>query len=118
LATGSPTLRVGRQQELPTPALRPRERSRAYPRGIPSSSTPMFAGQPFKVAAFIFIVILGLIVFPRRIQEIAQEDIKVDGAIQPVTETQAGLGLPRFTGSPAAPKLALPISGREAKLIH
>jgi len=75
----------------------------------------MFAGQPFKVAAFIFIVILGLIVFPRRIQEIALEDLNAATATQPVKESQAGLGLPRL-GPPAAPKLALPISGREAQL--
>ncbi|MCI0568670.1 MAG: serine/threonine protein kinase, partial [Acidobacteria bacterium] len=60
VAPGAPTIRVGRQ-ERPTAALRPIERARTYPRGIPSISTPMFAGQPFKVAAFIFIVILGLI---------------------------------------------------------
>jgi len=115
-APGAPTLRVGRQ-EAPTPALRPRERARAYPRGVPSNSTPMFAGQPFKVAVFIFIVILGLIVFPRRIQEIAQGDLNAATATQPVTETQAGLSLPSLGGPPAAPKLALPVFGREAKLI-
>src|SRR6185436_17116929 len=115
-APGAPTLRVGRQ-EAPTPALRPRERARTYPRGVPSNSTPMFAGQPFKVAVFIFIVILGLIVFPRRIQEIAQGDLNAATATQPVTETQAGLSLPSLGGPPAAPKLALPVSGREAKLI-
>ncbi|MCI0659343.1 MAG: serine/threonine protein kinase, partial [Acidobacteria bacterium] len=115
VAPGAPTIRVGRQ-ERPTPALRPIERARTYPRGIPSISTPMFAGQPFKVAAFIFIVILGLILFPRRIHEIAQEDLKA-AAINPrVTENQAGLSLPGLGAAPA-PKPALPSSGHEAKLI-
>jgi predicted Ser/Thr protein kinase len=114
VAPGAPTLRVGRQ-ERPTPALRPIERARTYPRGVPSIATPMFAGQPFKVAAFIFIVILGLILFPRRIHEIAQEDLKAAATNPPVTESQAGLGLGGLR-SPA-PKPAFPTTGHEAELI-
>ena len=115
MLAGTTTLRVGRQ-EAPTPALRPRELARTYPRGVPSTSTPMFAGQPFKVAAFIFIVILGLVLFPRRVQEIAQEDLKSAADTQPITENQAGMSIPGL-GAPPVPKPQLPLSGHEAHLI-
>jgi eukaryotic-like serine/threonine-protein kinase len=118
VAPGAATQRVGGRQESPTAALRPRERARTYPRGVPSTATPMFAGQPFKVAAFIFIVILGLVLFPRRIHEIAQEDLKSAVTSKPVTQNQAGFSLNGLGATPApAPPLLPPASGHEAKLI-
>lgn len=114
VTTGAPTLRVGREESGPT-VLRPRERSRAYPRSVPARSFPLFAGQPLKVAACVLLAIAGLVMFPRRVHEVDQSDLRAARSTEARgRDVQAGFSAP--FGAPAVPQAKLPSSGREARI--
>ncbi|HEU5180548.1 MAG TPA: serine/threonine-protein kinase [Candidatus Polarisedimenticolia bacterium] len=114
VSTAAPTLRVGREESGPT-VLRPRDRSRAYPRSVPAPSFPLFAGQPLKIAACVLLAMVGLVLFPRRVHEIDQSELRAARSPEARVEAaQAGFSTP--FGAPAVPQAKLPSSGREARI--
>jgi predicted Ser/Thr protein kinase len=115
LAAGTTTVRVGRE-EAATPALRPREKPRAYPRGVTAAPAPMFAGQPFKVAAFIVLVLLALVLFPRRIPDEQQAVVPVSAQHQSDAPSEAGFGLPKLDSARVPAPSVPPPPGPQGKL--
>ncbi len=114
VSTGAPTLRVGRE-EGPT-VLRPRDRARAYPRSVPAPSIPLFAGQPLKIAACVLLAIAGLVMFPRRVHEIDQSELRAARSPDARSEAaQAGFSTP-FGAPVAAPQAKYPSTGPEARI--
>jgi hypothetical protein len=115
LSTGAATLRVGREKNRPTPPRRLESRERILAPARAAAEAPMFAGQPFKVAAFIFVVVMALILFPRRIQETKEKPGSANAALAARQEQdKAGFGVPSFT----TPALSPPSRrGLDARLI-
>ena len=64
VSAAPPTVRVGMGREGPPPAP-PRERKQKRVRPAVKPRTPLFAGQPLKIAAFTCIFVLAVLFFPR-----------------------------------------------------
>jgi hypothetical protein len=114
------TLRMGRGEGA-TSAIPPRlrARERPYPRAVPAPSAPVFAGQPFKVAAFILLVLLGLVLFPRRVHEVTPGDVLARGTSQKsVPQDQAGFGIPKLGALPPRAPLPIPRGPQARVTIH
>jgi len=114
ISAGSATLRVGRDKSRPLPA-RPESRGGLHTAAA-AGEAPMFAGQPFKVAAFVFIVVMGLILFPRRVQETKEkpDTARTNAETRHEQDKAAGFGFP---STPAAVSPPTANRGHEAKLI-
>ena len=114
----SPTLRMGGEENGSlAPSPRARRKTRPAPRSGPRPSPPVFAGQPFKVGAFILLVLVGLLIFPRRVHEMTQTDARSASISQPpVTQNQAGFGLVSGLGAAHAPVVPPQPAERQAEV--
>jgi hypothetical protein len=121
-----PTVRVGREGEGPPPA--PQERfRRGSIRPVSKPRSPLFAGQPFKIAAFALVLVLAVLFFPRSLREPGTgEQGGLARAPAAPAQDEARIGLPFGPQLPgpaattprvrdAAP--ALPVPGSLARIL-
>jgi hypothetical protein len=99
VSAAPPTVRAPRPVSVPGSTPR-RERARREPDQV-EAPPRLFAGQPFKVAAFAMASVLALLLFPRRVHEGREGGPTVAELTGPVAQDRAGFGAPSLPPGPA-----------------
>jgi predicted Ser/Thr protein kinase len=125
ISATAPTLKVGRDAAGPQPV--PRDRPRPALRPVVRPRSPLFAGQPVKIAAVCLIAMMAVLFFPRRVQEMGK-GASGTGAMKPAesqNETAAGFSVPslgaqasihRRSGESTGMLPAAPLPGNQAQV--